>query len=316
MPESKLFGGSGPVKLTSGLDSERMKYTSPPDTQTGETKQITPIQSPPAPPERPIDKSERRDEGRITISGSDLERQQSTMVVEIHDEPSRTTSKPHIPSPMYSQGTSATQSYNAAHLEPNIITSWAPTQKSPKVSVDSFIHPRGLIIGNVIIEKGVFVAPFVAIRGDEQEPIYIGEESAILEGAIINALPTRRDGEKLTNRLLKVGADEYPVYIAQKVTVCQGVNIHGPAYIGKNTYVGMGSLIFWAEIGQNCVIEPGALVINVKIPPDRFIPAGFSVTSQKIVETLPVITAKYRFARINQEMLDENREILKGYLRH
>jgi carbonic anhydrase/acetyltransferase-like protein (isoleucine patch superfamily) len=199
-------------------------------------------------------------------------------------------------------------------FESNISTSWSPTKSEPIVDSGSFVHSRGLVIGAVVIKKGVFVGPFVAIRGDEEEPIVISENSAVLEGAIINALPTRRDGQKLSQRLIQVGISEYPIFISQKVTISQGVKIHGPAFVGTNTFIGMGSLIFWAKVGSNCVIEPGALIINVDIPDGRFVPAGLSVTSQKMVQSLPLITSKYRFAEINNEMTMENAEILKGYL--
>jgi carbonic anhydrase/acetyltransferase-like protein (isoleucine patch superfamily) len=199
-------------------------------------------------------------------------------------------------------------------FEPNISTSWSPTRSEPVVASGSFVHSRGLVIGSVVIKSGVFIGPFVAIRGDEEEPIVISENSSVLEGAIINALPTRRDGQKLSQRLIQVGSMEYPIFISQKVTISQGVKIHGPAFVGANTFVGMGSLIFWAKIGSNCVIEPGALIINVDIPDGKFVPAGLSVTSQKMVQSLPAITSRYRFAEINDEMTRENAEILKGYL--
>lgn len=199
-------------------------------------------------------------------------------------------------------------------FEPNISTSWSPTKSEPIVDSRSFVHSRGLVIGAVVIKSGVFIGPFVAIRGDEEEPIVISERSAVLEGAIINALPTRQNGQKLSQRLIQVGTMEYPIFISQKVTISQGVKIHGPAFVGANTFIGMGSLIFWAKVGANCVIEPGALIINVDIPDGRFVPAGLSVTSQKMVQSLPMITSRYRFAEINDEMIMENAEILKGYL--
>lgn len=282
MPEktdSKLFGGSsGPVKLSSSAGSSHLSS----DTPRGVPVKVEPVETQPE---------------RITDS----------------PEPEKFESSLPAPDTAYTEK-KRTSHLSASPLEPNIATSWAPSRIEPVVHDKAFVHPRGLVIGNVIVRPGVFVAPFATIRGDEDEPIFIGEESAVLEGAIVNSLPTRRDGQKLSQRLIRVGGNEHPIFVSSQVTISQGAKIHGPAYIGNNTFIGMGALIFWAKIGSNCVIEPGALVINAEIPDGRFVPAGLSVTSQKIVQTLPIITSKYRFEKINEEMLAENGEIVSGYL--
>ncbi len=284
--DSKLFSGSGPVKLSSFKQSERIK------------SQI--ITEQPVPQEIIEEKPE--EESTVNERDANLKKPVSSGMLNMS-----TISSQERRAPISSRETSP--------LESNIATSWSPTRIKPRVDSGAYVHPRGLVIGNVIIQSGVFIAPFTSVRGDEDEPIFVGRDSAILEGTIVNSLPTRKDGKKLAQRLIRVGDDEYPIYISQRVTVSQGVKIHGPAYIGSNTFIGMGALIFWAKIGMNCVIEPGALVINAEIPDGRFVPAGLSVTSQKIVQSLPMITSRYRFESINKEMLDENQEIVRGYLR-
>jgi len=288
--ESKLFGGSGPVKLSSSAGSTRLSTTESASTQQvpyGSTEKI------------------KSEEDVLVMESEQLEQPKTSGMFE-QTVPS--TGKTFRVTDKYFSHP------KSSPLEPNISTSWSPNRVEPVVDKRSFIHPRGLVIGNVIIKSGVFVGPFAAIRGDEDEPIFIGENSAILEGAIVNSLPTRKDGQKLSQRLIRVGNNEHPIFVASSVTISQGAKIHGPAYIGNNTFIGMGSLIFWAKIGANCVIEPGALVINAEIPDGKFVPAGLSVTSQKIVQTLPVISSKYRFEKINEEMLAENAEIVNGYL--
>lgn len=278
--ESSLFSGSGPVKLSSISQSERLKSLNTSEQQTYENI---------------LEKTQEQKTEEISKTSID-----SSMIDMSADTIPQKYESDKYPS-----------NYP---LESNIETSWAKYKVKPKVSSGAFVHPRGLVIGNVIINSGVFIAPFASVRGDEDEPIFIGDDSSILEGSIVNSLPTERNGKKLSHRLIKVGAKDYPIYIASKVTVSQGVKIHGPAFIGSNSFIGMGALIFWAKIGMHCVIEPGALVINVEIPDGCFVPAGLSVTNQKIVKTLPVITSRYRFQTINQEMLEENGEIVRSHL--
>ncbi len=280
--DSKLFSGSGPVKLSSSAQGERIK-----------TKTIT---------EQPVSEEITEETTKFETIEKEKDSMSSGMLnmsaVSMTDKHDEISHQPDSP------------------LESNIETSWLLDKIKPVVDAGCYVHPRGLVIGNVVIKSGVFIAPFASVRGDEDEPIFIGENSSILEGSIVNSLPTRRKGQKLSQRLIKVGVKEYPIYIASNVTVSQGVKIHGPAFIGSNSFVGMGALIFWAKIGMHCVIEPGALVINVEIPDGRFVPAGLSVTNQKIVQSLPVVTSRYRFQSINKEMLEENGEIVRGYLKH
>jgi len=293
MSDSKLFSDQGPISLSSGKTGERIKTP-----ESGKDTYQTMI----TPPSQPSAST-----GTQPASYS----QDAYAEVKVETPPAKSYPTPSMTyTPIMSQ-----TSRDKSNLERNISTSWSPSRISPVVDERSFVHPKALVIGNVIISAGVFVAPFSAVRGDEEEPIYIGENSAVLEGAVINALPTQKGSEKLSQRLIKVGNAEHPVYISPMVTIAQGVMIHGPVYVARNTFIGMGALVFWAKIGSNCVIEPGALVINVEIPDDRFVPAGLSVTSQKIVSSLPLITDRYRFAKINQEMLAENGEIVNGYLR-
>ena len=278
---SKLFSGSGPVELSSSTQGERIVST-------------TKIEEPVADSiEEKFPKLETDEKEQNSLSAGMLNMSKIS-TIEKQDSPSH---KSDIP------------------LKSNMDTSWSPSKIKPVVDSEAYIHSKGLVIGNVIVNSGVFIAPFASVRGDEDEPIFIGENSAILEGSIINSLPTRREGKKLSQRLIAVGAKEYPIYIASKVTVSQGVKIHGPAFIGSDSFVGMGALIFWAKIGMHCVIEPGAIVINVEIPDGRFVPAGLSVTNQKIVKSLPAITSRYRLQSINEEMLDENKEIVRGFLK-
>jgi len=195
---------------------------------------------------------------------------------------------------------------------PSPATSWSPKRWRPRIDSTAFVHPLGVIIGNVRVEPIVFVGAGAVIRGDNEEPIHIGTDSSIQECAVLKDLPTRSEGKIIEQRIVDVDNMKYSVYIADKVTVCAQAQVYGPAYIGSNVFIGMQSLVFWARIESGVVIEPGCLVMNVTVPTGVFVPAGMKLTSQKAVKDLPPLTSRYRFHGINEEMVATNREILRG----
>ena len=192
-------------------------------------------------------------------------------------------------------------------------TSWSSKVTEPEISDSSFVHPLGMVAGNVIISKNVYIAGGAMVRGDNDEPICVGEESAILEGAVLKDLPTRKKGEQITQRIVDVGNRKYSLYIGRRASICAQAQVHGPAYIADGVYVGMQSLIFWARIEKNVIVEPGCLIMNVTIPSGVFVPSGLKVTTQRMVKDLPPLSTKYRFHGINEETVTASLELLKGY---
>jgi carbonic anhydrase/acetyltransferase-like protein (isoleucine patch superfamily) len=91
------------------------------------------------------------------------------------------------------------------------------------------------------------------------------------------------------------------------------VQIHGPAYVGDNTFVGMKVLVFKAKVGNNCVIEPGCVLMGVTIADGRFVPAGTTVKSQADADALPVITDSYPFKELNKGVVHVNTNLADGY---
>jgi carbonic anhydrase len=43
----------------------------------------------------------------------------------------------------------------------------------------------------------------------------------------------------------------FDTYVGDKVSLAHGVQVHGPAYIGNDTFVGMKSFVFNAKIGKS-----------------------------------------------------------------
>jgi len=196
---------------------------------------------------------------------------------------------------------------------PSPSTTWSPSVQKPRIDSTSYLHPLAVVSGNVIVGKSVFIAGGVLIRGDNDEPVFIGDNSNLQEGVVLRDLPTRKDGKPVTQRIVDVGSEKYSVYIGSGVTISPQAQVHGPAFIADGVFVGMQSLVFWARIESGVVIEPAALVMNVTIPSGVFVPAGLKVTTQRMVRDLPPLTSKYRFHGISEELVAGNLELLRGY---
>jgi carbonic anhydrase/acetyltransferase-like protein (isoleucine patch superfamily) len=183
---------------------------------------------------------------------------------------------------------------------------------SPSVDPSAAIDPRSSVRGNVLVGKEVCVAEEALISCHEEEPIVLADGCAVFEGAVITVLPVRAEGAKKPTRLVNVGGVEYPVYVGERSVIAPGASITGPCYIGRGCLVGAGSQVFWAKVGDGVIIEPGAFVMNVEVPPGYFVPAGMRLTEKETVTKLPQVTSRYRFRGLAEEMLQELRKRYSG----
>ncbi|AEA47410.1 gamma carbonic anhydrase family protein [Archaeoglobus veneficus] len=203
----------------------------------------------------------------------------------------------------------------ASNIHANPITEWNDEQTMPDIDPTAFVHPYATVIGDVHIGKYVCISPHASVRGDEGMPIYVGDYSNIQDCVVIHALETRDAEGNPIEKNLVVGDDgkKYAVYIADHVSLAHQSQVHGPAYVGSGTFIGMQALVFKAKVGKNCVIEPGAKVIGVTIPDGRYVPAGMAVTNQSVADNLPEITEDYPFKHTNEAVVHVNIELAKGY---
>lgn len=195
----------------------------------------------------------------------------------------------------------------------NVETDFNKDVESPTADASAFIDPLASVLGHVQIGRDVYVAPFASIRGDEGQPIYVGDGSNVQDGAVVHALETVQDGEPVPGRSYNVGGKNYAVYIGKRVSLAHQALVHGPARVDDNVFIGMQAMVFKAAVGEGAVIEPGAKVIGVTIPPHRYVPAGQTVTDQKIADRLPQITDSYPFRSLNDAVVHVNKSFASGY---
>ncbi len=198
-------------------------------------------------------------------------------------------------------------------IHKNVITDFSQKEYSPDLDPTAYVHPLGAVIGNVKIGKRVMVAPFASVRGDEGQPLHVGDESNVQDGVIIHALETEQDGKPLEKNLVEAEGKKYAVYIGRKVSLAHQVQIHGPAYVGNETFVGMKTLIFKARVGSGCVVEPGCILMGVNVPDGRYVPAGTVLKDQKTADALPEITPDYAFKDLNRGVVHVNTHLADGY---
>jgi carbonic anhydrase/acetyltransferase-like protein (isoleucine patch superfamily) len=122
--------------------------------------------------------------------------------------------------------------------------------KKPNISNNSFIAENTTVIGDVTIGEEVSVWFGVVIRGD-LDSIHIGKGSNIQDNCVVH-----------------VGYNNKTT-IGDYVTVGHGAIVHG-AEIGDNCLIGMGAVILdGAELGDYTIVAAGSLV-----PPGKKIPSG------------------------------------------
>jgi carbonic anhydrase len=168
-------------------------------------------------------------------------------------------------------------------------TSFNSSGKSPIIQATASVHPLAVVAGNVHLGQRVTVASAASIRGYEGQPVWVGNDVQIQNCVVLHALDAYHDREFVEEALVEVAGEFYGAYIEDRVSLTHQCQIHGPASIGADTFVGMQSLIFKAIVGKNCIIEPKALIMGVEIGDGRYVPAGALITTQAAANQLPFV---------------------------
>lgn len=144
------------------------------------------------------------------------------------------------------------------------MTCYALGDLTPHIDASAFIAAEATIIGAATLEAGTSVWPGAVIRADN-EPIHIGENSNIQEGAVLHV-----DAGK-------------PLTIGREVTVGHQAMLHG-CTIQDGALIGIQAVVLnGAVIGRHSLVGAGALVTEGKIFPERSLILGVPA---KAVRTL------------------------------
>lgn len=173
---------------------------------------------------------------------------------------------------------------------------WNPGGDCPQIDNTAYIHPTAVIIGKVSIGRNVFVGPAAVIRADEPGSLIIIKDNCnVQDRVIVHAL------------------EDSAVSIGENTSLAHGCIIHGPCKIGKNCFIGFGSVVFKSEIGEESLIKHLAVVENVNVPPDRVIESCQSLNREDDAKDLRYTDEKEK--KFTEKVIKVNLNLVKGYCR-
>ena len=143
-------------------------------------------------------------------------------------------------------------------------------EKKPRIDASAFIAETSSIVGDVEIGPRVSVWYGVTLRGDINS-IVIGEETNIQEGSVVHvdSPETRGTGGRTV--------------LGKRVTVGHGAIIHA-CEIGDECLIGMGAIILsGAKIGEGSLVAAGSLVREgQEFPPGSMIAGNPAVVKKTL----------------------------------
>lgn len=133
---------------------------------------------------------------------------------------------------------------------------------TPVVDPSSFVHPTAVLIGDVIIGKGVYIGPNASLRGDFGR-IVVEDGANVQDNCVMHGFPQQdtvveQDGHIGHSAIL------HGCRVCRNAMIGMNAVIMDGAIIGENTIVGAGSFVkAAAEIAANkLVIGSPARVIR------------------------------------------------------
>jgi carbonic anhydrase/acetyltransferase-like protein (isoleucine patch superfamily) len=142
---------------------------------------------------------------------------------------------------------------------------------TPQIDPDAWLDPTSVVIGDVHIGAGSSVWPGTVVRGDINR-IRIGRDSNIQDGSVLH---NSHDGPFMPG-----GA---ALLIGDRVTVGHKAILHG-CEIGDDCLIGMGAIVMDRSIVESgVVIGAGALV-----PPGKTLQSGYLYTGSPARQARPL----------------------------
>lgn len=74
-------------------------------------------------------------------------------------------------------------------------------------------------------------------------------QDPVQAGVVVHGLETFEGGHELPDNEVQVGGRKFSVYVGDRVSLAHQSQVHGPAKVGDDTFVGMQALVFRAELG-------------------------------------------------------------------
>jgi phenylacetic acid degradation protein len=112
---------------------------------------------------------------------------------------------------------------------------------TPVVDPSSFVHPTAVLIGDVIIGKGVYIGPNASLRGDFGR-ILIEDGANVQDNCVMHGFPLQ------------------DTIVEPDGHIGHSAILHG-CRVRRNAMIGMNAVIMdGADIGENSIVGAGAFV--------------------------------------------------------
>jgi sulfate permease, SulP family len=184
-------------------------------------------------------------------------------------------------------------------------TEWLPhVRHAAVIPSTAFVHQQATVIGRVVLGENVHVAAGSSVRADEGTPFFIGDNTNLQDGVVVHALKQRH---------VLVGGERWAVFIGRNVSIAHDALVHGPCFIGDDTFVGFKAVVHDSVVGSGCFIGIAAVVVGVEVPDGRWVPHGTTVDTQTKADALPPATDAHR--HFNEDVVDVNRGLAAAYRR-
>ena len=140
---------------------------------------------------------------------------------------------------------------------------------TPFVPEESFVHPTAVLIGDVILGKGVYVGPNTSLRGDF--------------GRIVV-----KDGANIQDNCVMHGFPDQDTVVEEDGHIGHSAILHG-CIIRRNALVGMNAVVMdGAVIGENSIVGASAFVKAKAEMPANYLIVG-SPAKAIVGFTIPVL---------------------------
>ncbi len=161
----------------------------------------------------------------------------------------------------------------------------------PVIDPSAFVHPSAVVIGDVIIGPGVYVAPCASLRGDLGR-ISIGAGANIQDTVVVHGFP---------------GTD---TVIEDNGHIGHGAIIHA-CVLRRNVLVGMNAVVMdFAEIGESSIISASAFVAAKSVIPPRSLALGVPAKVVRVLTDEELIWKMQATATYQQLCLDSRRSMV------
>jgi phenylacetic acid degradation protein len=161
----------------------------------------------------------------------------------------------------------------------------------PVIDPSAFVHPSAVVIGDVIIGPGVYVAPCACLRGDLGR-IIIGAGSNIQDTVVVHGFPST------------------DTVIEENGHIGHGAIIHA-CTLRRNVLVGMNAVVMdFAEIGESSIVAASAFVAAKSVIPPGSLAMGIPA---KVIRSLTPEELSWKIqatATYQQLCLDSRRSMV------